>query len=211
MLASLRGRASGLLMQLGAAVAALLVCLAFGLRYPPQLASHPFALPRGSKKWGSIADPNWHRRLAQLEFNDTRSEQDTKLLAAYARRRAAGEPAAPPIVAEGLCVKAYELFDTLIIHDYGLTDPVLARLPREFGRPGHKLIQVEAAQMVQLKKLARSRGAASPTPKSWYELPNVPGWVRSNRETLALLEQKLHNQHDLVQNLRLASMRLKLK
>lgn len=188
-----------------AAVSALLVCLLFGLRYPPQLTSHPLGLPRGSRKWGRIADPNWHRSHAKLVYNDERAREDKKQLDAYARRRAAGEPKNAKIVAEGLCVDIFRAFDTVVVHDYGLTDPVLARLPRTFGRPGHKLVQIEAGELVQLKRAARAKGT------EWYNLPNAPRWVRDNREALPRLEEKLHNQHHFFRNFELARMRLKLK
>lgn len=188
-----------------AAAGALMVCLLFGVRYPPQLTSHPFGLPRGSRKWGSIADPNWHRRHVKLEYNDARANEDKGQLHAYVRRRAAGEPTNARIVASGLCVDIFHAFDTLVVHDYGLTDLVLARLPRKFGRPGHKLVQNEAGELAQLKRWARAKGT------EWYNFPNAPRWVRDNQETLALLEEKLHNEHHFGRNFELARMHLKLK
>jgi hypothetical protein len=102
-------------------------------------------------------------------------------------------------------VSAYQTFDTIIVHDYGLTDPVLARLPREFGRPGHKMVQVEAAQIVQLRRSVQGSG------RLWYERANAPDWVQKNRPALAVLERKLHNQHDWSENLTLATTRVKLQ
>ena len=76
---------------------------------------------------------------------------------------------------------------------------------RAFGRPGHKLVQNEAAQIARLRKTARS------TNLPWYELPQLPRWVQKNHDALALLEQKLHNTHALSTNLRLALTRVRLR
>jgi len=192
-------------LQLWAAAVAILICLPFGLAYPPQLLSHPFFLERESRKWRAIADPNWHRRHKDLEYTALRADEDARLRDAYARWRAQGEPPAPRIIVEGFCATAFRKFETLVVHDFGLTDPVLARLPRPFGRPGHKLVQNEAAQMARLKISARLKGT------EWYDEPKAPRWVLKNREVLVLLDQKLHNQHDLLQNSKLAAVRLKLK
>jgi hypothetical protein len=204
-LVALDERSGYRLAPFAAPTVAVIICVAYGLCYPPQLATHPFGLPRGSRKWGTIADPNWHRRHAQLEYSDERRVENELQLADYARLRSTGGLTSTKIVAEGLCVAAFRAIDVIVVHDFGLTDPVLARLPRAFGRPGHKLVQVEAGDLVRLKRAARKKGAV------WYELPNAPRWVQDNRAVLAILEQKLHNQHIFTRNLELASMRLKLK
>jgi hypothetical protein len=192
-------------LQLWAAALATLIGLAFGLAYPPQLMTHPFFLDRNSRKWRAIADPNWHRRHKDLEYTALRADEDARLRDAYASWREQGEPPVPKIIVEGFCATAFRKFNTLVVHDFGLTDPVLARLPRPFGRPGHKLVQNEAAQMARLKISAQPKGT------EWYDEPKAPRWVLKNREVLVLLDQKLHNQHDLVQNAKLASLRLKLR
>ncbi|HKU40048.1 MAG TPA: hypothetical protein VJR89_17935 [Polyangiales bacterium] len=184
---------------------ALLVCLGFGLAYPPQLLEHPIRLPRVSHKWRAVADPNWHRMHPSLEYNERRSAEDARQRALYAGYREDGEHPDPPIMPLGFCREAFRRFEAQIVHDYGLTDLVLARLPRPFGRPGHKLVQAEAQHIVDLRKAARSQGVP------WYELRKVPRWVKANRAELALLERKLHNRHALGENLTLALTRVKLK
>jgi hypothetical protein len=184
---------------------ALLICLGFGLGYPPQLLSHPFWLPKTSHKWHAVADPNWHRRHPSLEYNDVRHAEDTWQFELYRRQREEGEPKDPPILVMGFCRQAWRRFDAQIVHDYGLTDLVLARLPREFGRPGHKLVQVEAQQIADLRLAARREGG------EWYLQPKAPRWVRKNSQEIELLERKLHNQHQLAENLRLALTRVRLQ
>ena len=183
----------------------LLIALGFGLGYPPQLLSHPFWLPEISHKWRAVADPNWHRRHPSLVYNDARHAEDQWQFELYRRTREDGELPEPPIVVEGFCRQAYKRFDAQIVHDYALTDLVLARLPRVFGRPGHKLVQVEAQQVAELRRSARRNGG------EWYEQPKLPRWVRKNHDELALLEQKLHNHHHLRENLRLALTRVRLR
>jgi hypothetical protein len=192
-------------LQLMAASLAVLVALAFGIAAPPQMKSHPFFLPKGSRKWLAIADPNWHRRHRQLEYTDDRAEQDAQRRKGYAEFRARGEPAQPPLIVEGFCVLAFERYDAYIVHDFGLTDLALARLPRVFGRPGHKLVQVEADQIRKLRSAARTNGIF------WYEQPRPPNWVRKNHDALAFLERKLHNSHALAENLKLALTRVRLE
>jgi hypothetical protein len=192
-------------LQLWAAAVAILIGLAFGLAYPPQLKSHPVFLQPESRKWQAIADPNWHRSHPDLVYDDRRSAEDQRLRKAYANLREQGESPAPPIIVEGFCVAAFRRFDAQVVHDYGLTDPVLARLPRPFGRPGHKLVQNEALQMAKLKRAARQNS----TP--WYDDPKPPRWVQKNRAVLAQLDQKLHNNHNLLKNLSLATSNLQLK
>jgi hypothetical protein len=184
---------------------AVVVAIAFGVAYPPQLLTHPFFLPRDSRKWRAIADPNWHRRHPELEFSDVRRPDDIELRSAYAKRRGQPPPPVPTILVEGFCVTAYRRFRAQIVHDYGLTDLVLARLPRPFGRPGHKLVQNEALDIARLRKAAATNGLP------WYEQPRLPRWVIKNHDAIAFLERKLHNTHDLAENLELARTRVTLR
>ncbi len=191
--------------QLMAAGIAFGVAGWFGYCYPPTLESHPLLLPLESRKAGVIADPNWHRRHKALEYNPARAAQDAERRRNYARLRANGEPARPLIRVTGFCQRGYELFDAYVVHDYGLTDLVLARLPRPFGRPGHKLVQVEAQSLAKLRQWSQG----SPAP--WFDQPRAPRWVRKNRDALLLLESKQHNAHDPRENLQLALSRPRLK
>jgi hypothetical protein len=187
-----------------AAIAAA-VGIAFGAMYPPQLLSHPFYLQRESRKWRAIADPNWHRRHRDLEYSDARHPADVAQRAEYAKWRAQPEPQQPQLAVEGFCVIAYQRFKAQIVHDYGLTDLVLARLPRPFGRPGHKLVQNEAVEIARLRRAAAANGLP------WYEQPKLPRWVQNNHDAIALLEQKLHNTHDLATNFELARTQVSLR
>jgi hypothetical protein len=188
-----------------AIVVSLLVTFWFGFRYPPTLESHPLFLPEDSRKWFAIADPNWHRRHSSLEYRPERAQEDARTLELYERQRLRGEPAAPKIKVMGFCRQAYRRSEMYIVHDFGLTDLVLARLPRPFGRPGHKFVQAEAAHVARLRERARQTGMV------WYDLPKAARWVKDNRDALALLERKLHNRHDFGENLELALTRVQLR
>jgi signal transduction histidine kinase len=206
------GPGSGWLSRWTASLLGLGIALSFGLGKPAQLPEHPFVLPEGSRKWQAVADPNWHRRHSDLEYTAARASEDALQRGRYAAVR---ESASAKIVVTGWCYHAWRQLEARVVHDYGLTDPVLARLPRPFGRPGHKLVQVEAAQLAQLRReVARARArpdALASAQVPWYALRKAPRWVRSNRPALAVLEQKLHNRHELRENLALASTKIVLR
>ena len=67
----------------------------------------------------------------------------------------------------------------------------------------HKQVRSEARELKQL--LARAGGAP------WWQQPRAPAWVRDNRASLAILDEKLHNRHRLTENLRLALTPLRLQ
>lgn len=193
----------GLELGLAAAIAVL-----YGVAHPPQLREHPWHAPTRSKKWHAIADPNWHRRHQHLAYTERRADEDARQRELYARWR--GSPDADrgaKLIVQGFCQLAYRRFDTIVVHDFGLTDPVLSRLPRPFGRPGHKYVQQEAAELAAL----RQRAAQTAPPVAWYERKDAPPWVRANRPALAVLERKLRNRHAPLENLELALTRVALE
>lgn len=179
--------------------AAFAIALYFGLCYPPQLLAHPFHRDAGHTKWRFIADAQWHRRHSSLAYSPERTDQDARQRELYARVLARGEPQTPDILVNGFCRQGYRRFDQYVINSYGLTDPVLARLPRSFGRPGHKYVGAEAQQIRRLMQAARERGLAH-----WSLVPDAPTWVRDNREGLEALDHKIHSRRSLLESLRLA-------
>jgi hypothetical protein len=185
-----------------APLAALMVALFFGATYPAQLRAHPLSANVHSRRWHGIADAAWHRRRSDLRRSTSASE-DSKRLRRYARFI---QPAArdAPVIATGWCRTAYERFEARVVHSYGLTDSFLARIPGEFGRPGHKFVQDYAADLVRFEKLAVRGGRRSIDIRYWLEQRRVPRWIRRNSKGLLVLEAKMQNQHDLRANLGLA-------
>jgi len=185
----------------------LSLALLFGLARPWQLETHPFWMPESSRNWQLVADAHWHRQHPSLTYRAPRHTQDRRLRELYARHRERTDTgAAPEIFVEGFCRQGYRRFAAHVIQEYGLTDAVLARLPRDFGRPGHKHVQNEARELRKLLLHARKRGVSA-----WWELPRAPVWVQNNREALALLDRKIHNRHELGANLKLALTRIQLQ
>lgn len=189
-----------------AASLALVICVVFGLAYPPQLDSHPIWGVENVSNWRVISDASWHRHFHSLAYSDARRRENEKQLARYKRMRQRGEPHDPPIKLDGLCRQGFAHVDSVIIHPYGLTNPALARLPRSFGRPGHKQVAIEAQDIKRLLLQARN---VPGTP--WYDVPYRPEWVKKNQAALDILERKVHNDHELSTNFALAMTLVRMR
>jgi hypothetical protein len=192
-----------------APLAALIVALAFGAGYPAQLEAHPLSEVAHDHRWHKIADASWHRRRNDL-MRSTTPQQDASRRERYAQYAAA--PARELVITStGWCRSAYERFDARVVHAYGLTDPFLARVPGEFGRPGHKFVQDKAEDLVRLEQRAVNAHRRPIDVRYWLKLRRVPRWIRRNADGLLLLERKIHNQHALVENLELALTHVQLR
>jgi len=192
-----------------APLAALVVVIAFGAGYPVQLRNHPLSAKVGGRRWHGIADANWHRRQPDL-LQASSAAADAERLASYARYQ---EPAARDLRIDttGWCRSAYDEFDARVVHNYGLTDPFLARIPAEFGRPGHKFVQDKADDLVKIERLTlRARGKPIDV-AYWRKQRGTPKWIRHNAQALLVLERKMLNRHALGENLLLALTRVKLR
>lgn len=192
-----------------APLAALVVAIVFGASYPAQLRNHPLSAKVGNRRWHGIGDANWHRQKDDL-MRASSATADAARMASYARYR---EPAARDlrIVTTGWCRAAYDEFDARVVHNYGLTDPFLARVPAEFGRPGHKFVQDKADELVRIETLTlRTRGKPIDV-RYWRKQRSTPRWIRRNADALLVLERKMLNQHALGENLLLALTRVKLR
>jgi hypothetical protein len=188
---------------------ALVLAAWFGAAVPDQLASHPWTLEARTRKWHSIAEAMWHRRRPNLVDFRYGHHADAERLRAYANWRAQHQ-GAEPVIATGGCLAAYLAFDRYVVHAYGLTDPILARIPAKFGRPGHKYVQRHAAHLRRLH-VDDARDPGRGLVDAWMRHPKVPTWIRRNEAALRLLEQKTYNRHNLGENLRLALTRVRLR
>jgi hypothetical protein len=192
-----------------APLAALIVAIAFGAAYPAQLRNHPLSAKVRNHRWHGIADAAWHRRRDDL-LQSSSAAADVERLARYARfeERSAREM---PISTTGWCRTGYEQFDTRVVHNYGLTDPFLARVPGEFGRPGHKFVQDKADELVLLEKAAARAHGRPIDVAYWRKRRGAPKWVKRNADAMLVLERKMLNRHDFGENLALALTRVKLR
>jgi hypothetical protein len=190
-----RGRHAWALPVAGAGLA--LVVLA---AYPPQLSAHPILASGQHEEIRGINDAELHRRFMALHHADW-NRVTPRRLKAY--RDAAGGFQYAGIVSEPICVESYVRFDQRTIHAYGLTDGVLARAKVETSRPGHKPELILLA-----RELAALQQGSEPIGRGMYaaavDSGRAPYWVRDNLETIQLLERKIYNRHDVVENLQLA-------
>jgi hypothetical protein len=199
--------------QASALAIAALVAVVFAAGYPEQLLSHPFALQSRMLRWHGIADAMWHRTHKQLRFTPGRAAEDAALRGRYARNlAAAGHPrpgAKQSVLTSGWCYRAYVTSSAYVVHSFGLTDPMLARVPAPFVRPGHKQIARHAKQLARLRK-------ADPAPITpgavdrWLQRKAPPRWLVRNAVALRVIERKMYNHHDWRENLTLALTRATL-
>ncbi len=174
---------------------------------PRQLDRHPaFALDTRPRFVDKIADAAHHRThrsmVSPLPWGSGAEIEIRTFLTEW--RGSGGPDASLPVRPGGICYRHYVAFDTRVVHSYGLTDGVLARVDMPSDRPAHK---------EGLKPMARDIARVL----RWWGRPPQPGmyaaavsagiaapWMARNLETLQLLERKLYNRHDFVENLGLA-------
>jgi hypothetical protein len=179
-----------------AVIGAVLVLFVASL-YPPQLHRHPIFGSVEHTMVGGINDAAYHRnhpRLAMDAWSFDRVDRrghvpnDVK----YDGR----------VTNTGWCEWAYRIPYIRVIHNLGLTDPVLARVEIEADRPAHKhRLQPMAKEM----EAVHSFYTAAP---GMYRLAASEGkaadWMARNLDTLDVIEAKIYNRHHLLENLRLA-------
>jgi hypothetical protein len=185
-----RGLFAGVLLAAGA------VC------YPAQLQSHPISLHEKMQKVNGISESSWHRQQADLAFRADRPAEDRAQRAAYARYLA-HYTAASSMVLHGWCAKLYRDFPSYALHDWGLTDPWLARLDVRADRPGHKgaLNRVFGPQLFRARQ---SVPAASGALRKNVAAGTAPPFIQKNLAAAELIEAKAYNRHEFFANLRLA-------
>jgi hypothetical protein len=194
--------------RLRPAVSAAVACALCGFSfacYPPQLLGHPLISPH-TRHWHGIAEAMWHRNNASLAAPSDAAASDQMRRQRYAE--ASAEQRAPRAVfVTGWCKDAYEAFDRFVMQDYGLTDAVLARLDAPWGRPGHRLVQNEAAQLAQLyRRYGRFRGDGMF--RRAVRERRAPRWVQANLDVLDVIERKVSNHHAWRENLSLATTKI---
>jgi hypothetical protein len=185
----------------------------WSLSYPSQLDRHPLTIapaPDALHRYGVgwIEDAARHRSRLDLQ------PSTWKTFPASVRSRA-GEVPYTKILSHGWCRLAYERLDTYFLHSLGLTEPVLARvsLPWAEPHPGHRWdVSILAIDLERLR--SRSPMAeASPNGIMSQRLSavddvewpsSVAEWLRRSRPELARIERKIYNQHDFIENLKLA-------
>ncbi len=174
--------------------------------YPAQLQSHPLSLREKMQKVHGISESSWHRQQADLAFRAGRRAEDQAQRAAYVQYLTQS-PAQRGLVLHGWCAKLYRDFRAYALHDWGLTDPWLARLDVRADRPGHK----GALNRVFGPQLFRMRQRVAPGPgavRAAVQAGHAPLFIQKNLRAAELIEAKAYNHHDFFDNLGLALTRV---
>jgi hypothetical protein len=123
------------------------------------------------------------------------------------------------VFVHGSCFLGFRHSNSMMIHRFGLTDPILARLdgvPSEYAghhwrmlRPATdlKYIYIDhlSPRRVRPFTMGKIRHTGKPGRiRSATEKRLLPGWIRRNVEDLELIERKTYNKHDFLENIKLA-------
>jgi hypothetical protein len=173
--------------------------------YPPQLNSHPWTSGVRSMQWHGIEDATWHRRHPQLAPKPTRSQDDQALLASYQLWLHPPRPL-DPAIAHPWCRRAFFEFARVVVHSYGLTDPVLSRIDVPLKRAGHRQLDHFPADVLNVVAHANPRDAGM-FRRAVMRGEAAP-WIADNLDTVELIASKAYNHHELATNLRLAFTRV---
>jgi hypothetical protein len=125
------------------------------------------------------------------------------LLEEYTRQRTYVRGARRPATrSDNWCVRIWQLFTLRVIHDDGLTDPILARTRATPWRPGHyKDTDFLATQLAAIQtEYGWGRGVY----RRAVEDGGAHPWIARNLESIEQIERKIYNRHDLIENFVLA-------
>jgi hypothetical protein len=189
------------------AFAGLVAATSFSLQPPQRDQSRHAIVEAGDPhKVDEISDPGRHRRRESLHVV-------AQIDPFRAAKLAAGEDPESfeyrTTVVLSDCSQAYANFDHRVIHQYGLTDPYLARMivaEQADDRPAHRLGLVHPAANVALIN-ARADALGSPgrgMMRAAIEGKYAAAWVAANLATIETIERQAFNRHDLAENLALA-------
>lgn len=183
-----------------AVFAALAVAVVAGSAYPRMLSRHPFRYDGRHKLVDFIADAAVQRHAPSLGPERWARAVTPRALRAYGAAHPGGLYATTAM--SDTCVLIYRRYDRRMIHGYGLTDAVLARMDVPVGRPGHKSALLGYAP--DIVAIHERHGSGPGMYRRALESPDAPRWVRTNAAALDVIDRKVHNGHRLLENLGLA-------
>ncbi len=173
--------------------------------HPPQLDRHPFSRLEANKLVQKINDASLHRRNTGLTPDPFSSGAEMEQREAYTHFLSK-KPTRPyaSVVNGWWCAELYRQFDTRVVHGYGLTDALLARVNVPADRPGHKdALTILSRDLVRVVGRAGERAGADMYRHAVAEGIAAP-WIVANLDTIELIARKVYNRHDFAENLRLA-------
>jgi hypothetical protein len=217
---------------LAAALALGLLALSAAL-YPRQLSIHPLLPGVVEEKVGLIRDAQFHRAHPSIGYSpwssgremerftpfeaqllaeangEPVSERPLALRAEYARYLREVRPGRPPGTRPGgWCYDMWKRFNERWIHKDGLTDALLARTTAEPWRPGHFKEEELGHLMLDMLRVQERHGARRGAYREAVQAGDGAPWIERNLESIELVERKVHNRRDLLENLELALTRV---
>lgn len=101
------------------------------------------------------------------------------------------------------CETDYENISKRIIHGWGLTDAILARIQVDItGMSGHSPVIRFAEDILKIQKSSEYIGRGMY--RKAVEEGRAPEWIIKNLDTIETIERKIYNDHDFRENLKLA-------
>ncbi|RJO60634.1 hypothetical protein C4544_04810 [candidate division WS5 bacterium] len=101
------------------------------------------------------------------------------------------------------CETDYENIRKRIIHGWGLTDAILARIKVNLrGMSGHSPVLHFAQDILNIQRSSEYIGRGMY--RKAVEEGVAPEWVKKNLYTIEVIERKIYNNHDFQENLKLA-------
>jgi len=165
--------------------------------HPAQLDRHPARASVRHTELDGIEDAVAHRVYLQRTLPEWMA--GAEVLPARSDASFSSER----ILVSARCVDAYFAGERRVVHSLGLTDALLARVEVPFARAAHKYRLIPLAAdiaSIQRQSAAIGRGMYAAA----VQRGEAPRWVADNLERIEVLERKIYNRHDLLENLRLA-------
>jgi hypothetical protein len=168
---------------------------------PPQRDVHAL---RGAgdphlENW--ISDPGRHRRRTNMRELAWFDGDDDK------KRKISEDPDAfryRSVRVTGWCTLAHFHYDERIVHDLGLTDPILARADVHADRPGHKFGLRWLARDLADVYLREGPSVEPGQLRAAAKQHRARAWIGENLDEIELIERKVYNRHQFRENLGLA-------
>ncbi|MBI4844373.1 MAG: hypothetical protein HY809_08645 [Nitrospirae bacterium] len=182
----------------------VMVSLVVFTLYPPQLGSHPFFYNASHRRIDGIDDVATARQVSFFSYLSWGPRVNPEIFGQYMKEY--GELRYNDIKATYGCRASYILFDKKIIQSLGLTEAVLAHTETheqegEF-RPGHKTGLIPLADDILLIHKSSPK-AGRGMYRYAAEHGIAPQWIRDNLESIEIIERKIYNSHDFMENLKL--------
>jgi hypothetical protein len=181
------------------AAGVIVACLSFWF-YPRQLDRHPAFFETNHSVVDKISDAELHRNRVFFRLPQRSPFVSIEALRQY--RTEHEDRGYGKVLASFDCAASYSRFGMQIVNSLGLTDAILARTRMPVRKPGHKWGLQELAS-----DLARIR-STHPPGRGMYRAAiakgEAPPWIVNNLPAIEVIERKIYNRHDLVENVRLA-------